>query len=134
MAGNIATTQNGRLVIEFTGETSTDGGGIASIANPEGATLLIVQSTLYVSANSTGAANLDVGIGAAATTDATDIISALAMAAAEGVVYNGHARQNTDKTAITAPALWTSSNFLNLTGSASTAGLAGKLMIEYVRL
>ena len=134
MAGAIATTQNGRLTIDFTGAASTDGGGIAAIANPEGQTLLILSTTLYVSANSTGAANLSAGIAADATTSATDIINALAMAAAEGKAYNGHAPQATAKTEITAPALWTASKYLTLTGSASTAGLAGKLMVEYVRV
>jgi len=134
MAGSIATTQNGRMTIDFTGETSTAGGGIASIANPEGASLVILRTTLYVSVNSTGAANLSAGIGAAATTSATDIINALAMAAAAGKMYNGATIQVTTKTEITVPALWTADKFLNITGSASTAGLVGKLMVEYARV
>jgi len=131
MAGRIATTQNGRMVIEFTGEAGTV---TASIPNPEGATIAILHTTLYVSANSTGAANLSAGVGATATTAATDIINALAMQAAAGKIYNGHARQNTAKTEITGPALWTADKFLNITGSASMAGLVGKLMVDYARV
>lgn len=134
MAGKIATTQNGRLTINFTGEASTAGGGIAAIANPEDKSVLILRATLYVSDNSTGAANLSAGIADDASTSATDIVNALAMAAAAGKAYNGHAMQNTAKTEIAAPALWTASKFLTLSGSASTVGLAGKLIIEYVRV
>lgn len=134
MAGTIATTQNGSMTIDITGETSTAGGGIASIPNPEGASLVILRTTLYVSANSAGAANLSAGIGAAATTSATDIINALAMAAAAGKMYNGATIQATTKTEITVPALWTSDKFLNVTGSASTAGLVAKLIVDYRRV
>jgi hypothetical protein len=134
MAGTVNKEGKGFFSIALTGAASTDGGGIASIANPEGVSLLILRCYLYVATNSTGAANLSVGIGAAATTAATDIINALAMAAAAGKYYNGQAQQVSAKTEVTAPAIWSADKFLNVSGSASTAGLTGTLYVEYVRV
>lgn len=134
MAGTINKEGKGFFSVAITGATSTSGGGIASILNPEGVSLLILRCILYVSANSTGAANLSVGIGAASNTSATDIINALAMAAAAGKYYNGQALQTSAKTEITAPAIWSADKYLNVTGSASTAGLEATLYVEYVRV
>lgn len=122
------------LAIDITGVASAAAGGQGALANPEGVNLLILRSYLYVDVASTGAANIDVGIGAAAATDATDIINALAMnGAIAGKVYNGNTIQTTTKTEVSAPAVWTPSKFLCITGSASLVGLKATLYIEYVR-
>lgn len=134
MAVTVNTEGKGWLSAAFTGVAATTGGAIGSIANPEGGTLIITRSLLYVSSNSTGAANLSVGVGASATTTATDIINVLAMAAAAGKAYNGSTIQTTEKTEITAPVLWTSDKYITFTGSATTAGLAGTLYVEYLRV
>lgn len=129
------TTGKGAFSVAFTGAASTSGGGIGAIANPEGQTLIITRATFYFTTPSTGAANLSVGVAADATTSATDILNALAVnGVAEGSAYNGFAMQNTAKTAISAPALWTSTKYITFTGSATTAGLAGTLYIEYLRV
>jgi len=122
------------MSIPLVGVAATTGGAIASVANPEGVTVLITRAILYISANSTGAANLTAGIGATATTAGDDIVAALAMAAAAGVAYNGFATQVTAITAVTAPAQWTATTFVTVQGSATTVGLAGTLFLEYVRL
>jgi hypothetical protein len=133
MASAISTEGNKGLVIDLEGVAATTGGAIFSMANPEGVPLIILRTTLYVSANSTDAANLSAGIAADATTAGTDIINALAMAAAAGKMYNGATIQGTTKTEITVPALWTTDKFLNVNGSASTVGLRARLFVEYAR-
>ena len=132
MTAAIDTQAKGALTINITGAASTDNAGLGSIANPEGVDLLITRTTFRGLTNSTGAANLGIGITTAAA-KATDILNDLAMAAVAGKFYNGHAMQNTAKTEITAPAIWAADKFLTLTGSASTAGLTGTLYVEYVR-
>lgn len=126
--------RGGTLAIDITGVASTDNGGIGSLLNPWGEDVLILRATLYVATPSTGAANIDIGIGASAL-DSTDIINALAMnGAITGKVYNGHAMQNTAKTEITAPIVWQDDYYLNLTGSATTVGLVAKLFLECIPL
>lgn len=135
MAGTVNTTQKGFYSIALTGETSTAGGGIASFANPEGVDVLILRSYLYVGTPSTGAANISVGVGAAATTSATDMINALAInGSIAGKYYNGNTIQTTTKTEVTAPAVWESDEYLNITGSADSSGFVGTLYVEYIRV
>ena len=124
----------GALCINITGVASTANAGIGQIANPEGVTLLITRATLYCATESTGSATLSCGVtttGAAAT----DIINALDMnGRTEGGFYNGFAMQNTAKTAITAPAVWTTSKYITFTGSATSVGFTGALYVEYIRV
>lgn len=125
----------GALVVDITGVASTDNGGVGALANPEGQSLLITKATLQIIAASTGAANLGIGVAASASTKATDVLNDLDVnAPSAGDWYNGFARQNTAKTQISAPAVWTSSKYLTFTGSASTVGLSARLYLEYIRL
>ncbi len=133
MAVSISQEGKGVLAIDLVGGTSTDNAGLGAVANPEGGSVIILRTTFYGKTNSSGAANLGIGI-AAAGAKATDILNDLAMAAVAGKMYNGHAMQNTAKTEITAPALWAADKFITFTGSASTAGLTGTLYVEYVRV
>jgi hypothetical protein len=128
------TTGKGWLSIDFTGVTATTGGAIASVKNPEGVDVIVTNAILYVATNSTGAANLTIGIGASATTDYNDMVTATAMAAAAGKVYTARAISASIATEVTAPGVWLSSEYVNITGSASTAGLTGTLFIEYLRV
>ena len=135
MTISVETEGRGALVVKIVGAASAAAGGQGALANPEGKILMVTKATLHVKTPSTGAGNIDIGIGVAAATDATDIINALAMdGAITGKVYNGHARQNTAKTEITGPIPWTTTGFLCITGSASLVGLEAYLFVEYFRL
>jgi hypothetical protein len=135
MSATINTTQKGFLSIALTGAAAATGGGIGSIANPEGGSVRILRSYLHVDTPSTGAANISVGIGAAATTAATDMINALAInGSIAAKTYNGNTIQATTKTEVAAPALWTADKFLNISGSADSSGFVGTLYVEYVRV
>jgi hypothetical protein len=126
--------RGGVLCIEVTGSTSTDNAGIGAFANPEGADCLILRATWHVITASTGAANITIGVGASTAAN-SDIINALAVnGSITDKLYNGHAMQNTTKTEITVPAHWDSDDYITFTGSASTAGLVGRLYVEYIRI
>ncbi len=133
MTVSINSEGKGQMSIQITGVASTDNAGVGQIANPEGVKLLILRSTLYVKTQSSGAANLGIGV-AASGAKGTDILNDLAMGAATGKWYNGHAMQNTAKTEITAPAVWDTDKCVTFTGSASTAGLDATLYLEYIRI
>lgn len=125
----------GVLAYRIDGVTSTADAGNGAIPNPEGCDVLILRGTLVVHNASTGAANISIGVAANATSAATDLINALAMnSVAAQTAYNCHAMQNSAKTAISAPALWTSDKFVTITGSASLAGLVATLFLEYIRI
>ncbi len=122
--------QFGAFAIAITGGTATSGGGVAAVPNPEGVDLVISDAALYVTTNSTGAANLTVGTAASGTVAATSMLGATAMAAAAGKVfaltYHGTAL-GTERTK------WGSADYLNVAGSASTAGLTGIIFVKYYR-
>jgi hypothetical protein len=128
------TVGKGWFSFDFTGVAATTGGAIASVANPEGANVLVTDAIIYIATNSTGSANLTVGLGTSATTDYSDMMTATAMAAAAGKFYTGRAVSASAQTEITAPGVWLSTEYCNVTGSATTAGLTGTVYIEYLRL
>ena len=125
--------QKGWLEIDITGVASTANAGIGEIANPEGCTVGITRAFIYFTTGSTGAANLDIGIGATGT-KCTDIISTFAVlqATVGGSLYYCPAAQVAETACPTA--LWTSTTYLTFTGDATTVGLAAKLYVEYIRL
>lgn len=132
MGATLLDERRGGLVIKITGEEAATAGGIGEVANPAGQTLLITKSTLLIDVASTGVATLSTGVDASGGTF-TDIISALAVnGAIAGKVYNGHARQNTAKTEITAPAKWHATDVIGFTGSADTTGLVAYLILETI--
>ncbi len=134
MTATIVNQGRGVLAIRIDGVASTAAGGQGEVANPEGVDLLILRGTLVVHTASTGSANITIGVGASGAS-VNDIINALAMNSVTAqTAYNCHAMQNTAKTAITAPALWTSSLYIVITGSASLVGLEATLFLEYIRV
>ena len=133
MAASVSSTGRGLMAIDITGVVATTDGAIGAVKNPEGVDVLITRCILYVKTQSTGAANLSCGVAATATTATTDIINALAVGGATGKYYNGQAVQVTAKTEVSAPAVWSSTSYINFTGSATTAGLVATLFVEYLR-
>lgn len=121
---------SGTFEIPLTGNALFAGGEIAAVANPEGVPLIIVDVKIYVDTPSTGAANINVGLAANATTSDTDMINALAInGAITGKAYHG-------MTALAAKGeaqVWGTSQYLTATGSADSSGFAGRLFVQYVR-
>ena len=121
---------SGCLEIPLTGALLFAGGEIASVANPEGVPLIIVDVKIYVDTPSTGGCNISVGLAAAATTSDTDMINALAInGAITGLAYHGM----TALAAKGAAQVWSTSQYLTATGSASSVGFTGRLFVQYIR-
>ena len=133
VAMNQDADQKGWLEIDITGVASAANGGMGEIANPEGVTLAITRAVLYFTTGSTGAGNLDIGVGASGS-KSTDIVSTFDMieATVGGKAFYGPAAQVAETEVPTA--LWTSTTYITFTGSATSVGLAGKLYVEYIRL
>jgi hypothetical protein len=125
--------KKGWLEIDITGVASMANAGIGQIANPEGCTLLITRAFLHFVTGSTGAANLDIGVGASGA-KASDIVSAMAVlqATVGGKAFYGPTAQVAETECPTA--LWPSTSYLTFTGSATTVGLSARLYVEYIRL
>ena len=113
--------------VSLVGVASTSGGGLGAWQPASGHTVVIRRAIVYVSQASTGAANLTAGVGASATTSYTNLITATSVAAT-GIIDS----ITNEITAVGPVAvLMTSGQFLTFSGSATTAGLIGKALIEY---
>lgn len=121
---------SGYLEIPLTGALLFAGGEIAAVENPEGVALIITDVKLFVDTPSTGACNLNAGLAADAVTSDTDMINALAInGAITGKAYHG-------MTALAAKGeaqVWGVTQYLTVTGSASSVGFTGRLFVEYIR-
>ena len=135
MTVTLNTEGKGAMSIAITGVASAAAGGQGYIANPEGVNIIITEATLYTITESTGSANLGIGVAATAATKGTDILNDLDMnGVTEPGMYNGFAQQVTAKTEKTAPALWTPTTFVTFSASATMVGFTGVLYLEYLRV
>ena len=128
----VDTEGRGRLTITLTGAASAAAAGLGEYLNPEGVDLLITRTYIYFTTGSTGVANLDVGV-AATGVKGTDILSTFDMleATVGGKAFNCQAVPvNETEEAV----IWEDDEYLTFTGSATTAGMAAKLFVEYIRL
>ena len=124
------TYKSGCLEILLTGLVATTGGGIASVLNPEGVPLIIVDVKIYVDTPSTGGANINVGINASAVTSDTDMINGLAInGGITGYAYHGM----TALAAKGAAQVWGATEYITATGSADSSGFTGRLFVQYIR-
>ena len=122
--------QKGCYRVALVAGTTTAGGDVLSVANPEGADLLITRFALNVTTDAAGAANIDAGVAAGATTTSDNLIDGAAMAA--GTFDNADAdNQGTNGKGVQA---WDSDEFITITPDATCAGLVGYAYIEYIRV
>ncbi len=122
--------QKGAYKVALTAVTGTTAGGVLSLANPEGADIIVTRLVLNITTPSSGAATVDAGIAANGSTSADNLIDGQSVATAAKVLdnvsdggTNGKARQK-----------WSSSQYLTITASATLAGLVGNAYIEYIRV
>lgn len=127
------TDQRGFFKATLTGAVSAANAGLGQIANPEGVTLGIIRAFAYFRTGSTGAANLDIGVGASGA-KGSDICSAMDMVEATvgGKLIFLPAAQAAETASPTA--LWTSTTYVTFTGSGDSTGLDADIYIEYIRL
>jgi len=106
-------------------------GGVLSLANPEGATLIVTRLVLEVTTVATAACTVDAGIAANGSTSADGLIDGLDVNAAAGVFGNVGNPGTNGK----AQAKWTSSQYLTISkATGAAAGLVGNAYIEYMRV
>lgn len=122
--------QKGAYKVALTAATTTAAGGVLSLANPEGAAIILTRLVLDITTNSTGAATVDAGIAADGSTSSDNLIDGQSVATAAKVLdnvsdggTNGKARQK-----------WGATQYLTITASATTVGMVGNAYIEYIRV
>jgi hypothetical protein len=121
---------DGCIAIPLTGAVAHVGGEVCSVANPEGVPLIITDVKLYVTHVSDAAAHLHVGIGAAAAThESNNLMDNLDIVASTVGGYHGM----TALAANGAAQVWGTTQFLTVTGSASSVGFTGTLFVKYIR-
>lgn len=115
--------------VALTATAATTGGAILGLANPFGEDVIITSLVLDLETPATGAANVDAGIAANGTTSSDNLIDGQS-------VGEGSARvvASPSGTSGKAAQRWDSTEYLTVTGSASTAGLVGKAKIQIMRI
>jgi len=103
--------------------------GVAAVANPENAPIIVTRLVLDIRTQSSAACTLDAGIAADASTLDDDLIDGVSVAAAgakDNITdggTNGKARQP-----------WSASQYLTVSvASGASAGLVGEGYVEYIR-
>lgn len=117
----------GSFKATLTGGNLTTAGALGSLANPEGRKLLVTALVIDKVAASTGAATVDAGIAANATTTSDALIDGAALNGA-GVLTNGLNGGTNGKV----QQVWLPNQFLTFTGSADSTGLNAVVTIDYV--
>ena len=112
----------------LTAATGTTGGGVLSLANPEGVDLIVTRLILDITTPSTGAAAVDAGIAANGTTSADNLIDGASVASAAKVLDNIDDKGSNGK----AKQKWGADQYLTITASATTAGMVGSAIIEFI--
>jgi hypothetical protein len=124
----------GWFSFDFVGGTAYSSHPIASVLNPEGASVLVTDAIVYFGVTSTGSANVNIGLGTSATGDYYDMAGTIDVSDVAGKFYTCRAKSASAQTEITAPGVWLSTEYCNITGDASTEGLTGTMYIQYLRL
>jgi len=125
--------QRGMLCIDITGVTSVADGGVGAVLNPEGVRLAIIRTYIYFATGSVAAGNMDVGIAATAATKGTDILSGFdgVEATVGGKMFFGvQVPVNEAEQTV----IWEVGEYLTVSDSGSSVGMAAKLFVEYLRL
>lgn len=107
---------------------ATGDGGMLAVANPEGATIILLDLVLNITTEATGAATANFGIAADGTTASDTVIDGLDVGAAAIV---GNNQENAGTNGGTGR-LWTASQFLTGTGLADPADLVGTAYFTYI--
>lgn len=113
--------------IPIVGVAATTGGAILAWANPDIVPIIIDRVEIDVLTKSTGAANISVGIAADATTSSANLIDTYAIGSTEKVVNNVDDKSTNGKSV----QKMSLTQFLTITGSATTAGLVANVYVHY---
>jgi len=127
------TVGKGWLSFELTGQADHAAGeSVGHILNPEGGSIIVTRCVVYGITNSTGAANLTIGVGAtvAAAHDDATIFAAAAQAASAGTAVEGLAHGDP---ADALPVV-TAGQYIVACTSATSVGYTGRVHLEYIHI
>ena len=116
----------------LTAATTTAGGDALGLLNPEGVDLIITRVIVDITTEATGAATMDVGLAAAATTSDDTLLDGIDVGSAAALFDSGDETDSGTDGKI--GRRWESDYYLTATPSASLAGLVGNIYIEYIRV
>ncbi len=120
--------QNGALKVALGALDA--GGGVLSLANPEGAELIITRLIVDVTTKSAAACTVDAGVAANGTTSNDTLIDGLDVGTA-AILADNVENQGTNGLAVKK---WGASQYLTISkATGAAAGLVGSAYIEYVR-
>lgn len=121
--------QYGAYKVALTAAAGTTAGAVLSLANPEGASLIVTRLVLDITTAGPASTTVDAGIAADGTTSADNLIDAGPVSAI-GVIDNIEDGGTNGQAVFK----WTSTQFLTITASAALTGLVGNAYIEYIRV
>ena len=128
----MSVAQKGAFSAPLVATTTTSAGAVLSIANPEGVPLIITNFVIDVTTDATGTVNdADFGVGAGATTTRDNLIDGCNIGT--GTITSASNDSTQAGTAGRACQKWAADEFVVGNAKASTAGLVGRVYIEYIR-
>lgn len=106
----------------------TSGGGVVSLANPFGRTVVVTALVLNVTTASTGAGTVDAGIASGATTSADNLIDGASVNAIDALNNGADAGTNGK-----GQQTWKTTEFLTVSqASGAVAGMAGTFAVKFI--
>ena len=126
--------QKGWLRIRITGN-AVAAGLVGAVANPEGVPIMILDGHIHIITASTAASTFNIGIGAVATADYNNLVSAWP-ANGGADTWWGVVTKSATEIAETTPGgqAWAAANFLTVTSAAqASTGFVGDLYLRYIR-
>lgn len=109
--------------------TTTAGGDILSVANPEGAACIITRLIVNVTTEATGTPTADFGVAADGTTSSDTLLDGVDIGTAAALFDSGDATDQGTNGKISRN--WASDEYVTGTPSATAAGLVGFAYIHY---
>jgi hypothetical protein len=128
--------QSGRLKIDIVGN-AVAAGLVGQVLNPEGHLLQITGGDLYIEEGADAASTFNIGITDTPGADASNLVSALAVNAADETVWKVVGTDIASEAAATTPkgVLWPANSYLTITSAAqASAGLKASLYLDFTRL
>ena len=114
-----------RATVPLVATTATTGGAIAAWESPENLPILVTKVQIVLTTNSTGAANVNAGIAANATTTNSGLIAATAVGSGAPKVIDSFSTATISQYMATG-------KFITFTGSADTTGMVATAYIDYM--
>lgn len=126
----MATLQTGKGAAAYNLSDADTGGGVLSVANPEGADVIITRAVVHVETVSDAACDVDMGVAADGTTSDDTLIDQLDVGAATGAFdYIDEQGSNGESCVV-----WPSDEYVTISKASGAAeGLEGTAYVEYVR-